>query len=1506
MPIPLAQCIVNIFTNAPQTRLFKSKSCYFITVLCVIICSPVYADTMKYLNVNIPTALFDDPKSAAQNYASGWGDTITTGCGMDYNLARFFFKATGPSIVGELCSYDARASCMKPDGSRYGFFVRGGNSLSCNCNAGERWDTLSNRCVPGPRNAGNQCLVLRGNPLNIATGNKYQAETDYSRADGGLNLTRYYNSQKSAIVPYGSSTALADYWGWNWRSNYDNKIFFNNAAQTSVTVLRPDGKSYDFTGNSPGLWPANDADVTSKLTQLPSNSGWKYVSAENESIEIYNSAGVLTSITARSGLNQNLAYSSTTVNDYVLDGAGNPTSTPLPFGLLIRVTDSFGRTLNFGYDSNSRVVKVTDPNSAVYRYAYDANNNLASITFPPTPTYPSGATRQYIYNELINTSNTDYFYPHVLTGIVDENNNRFATFKYDSQGRAISSQHAGGTEQIALTYNGDGTTTVADALGTNNTYSFQTVLGVVKATGMTQPCSSCGGNAANATTYDLVNGNVLSRTDFNLNKTTYLYQDPLGRADLETSRTEGLTSAGLTTPQTRTITTTWDTNFRLPKQINEPGKQTVFGYDSGGNLTSKTITDTAISKSRTWSYTYNALGQVLTAVGPRTDVNDTTIYIYYDSVSTATGNAYRIGDLKKITNALTQDTLITNYDLNGRPLTITDPNGVVTQLEYWPRGWLKSRKVNGVQTTQYDYDGVGQLTKVTMPDNSALKYTYDTAHRLTDIEEGYVVGGALTLTGNKIHYTLDAMGNRTQEDTKDSSNTIRKTHTRVFDALNRLYRDIGGTSPSTQITQYGYDNNGNQKTITDPNGIVTQNSFDALNRLWTITTDLNNASLTSHGVITNTYNGLDQLTAVQDPRGVTTNYTIDALGNVTLSQSPDAGNTIAVPDAAGNITQKTDARGIVSNYTYDALNRLTGITYPASSADNVTFYYDDSSTTNYRIGRLNYVYNNSGFISFIYDAYGNTVSRSDLTSLLWATSSYQYDSANRINQITYPSGRIVIYTRNTLGQITQVQTKDDASAALQTIVSSASYEPFGPLKSLTFGNAVTTTIAHDADYRISRITTTSTPNWDYVYGYDAADNITTQTDQIGSVNKIYGYDNLHRIITDSNEYGPWGYQYDSGSNRTQWGIASYVSTQTYPTTSNRMSLYNGVAVATDAVGNITSGNSLVRAYNNANQMSQANYTGAAVTSYLYNGLGQRHAKQGTATIHYDYGLDGKYLAQVQLNANSTYNIGTDYIWLDDVPIAQIKTTYGTNNAVSTRRLTYIHADHLNTPRLMTDSSKKVVWKWGSDAYGIASPVTDPDGDSLNDLLDLRFPGQIADAESGLFYNNARYYDPLTGRYTQSDPIGLQGGLNTYAYVRSNPISFTDPSGLLRRGTGLTESGWKRVQAAEQKIRDEIAKGSKDSNCPEGSCIPPFARQMILSALDTTTVNAARALQLDGADLCGVTTLRGKALTLAEDAFKNPLCNCLASSLYHELLHDVGIDEHQDQMLEKKCVGNLCK
>ena len=127
----------------------------------------------------------------------------------------------------------------------------------------------------------------------------------------------------------------------------------------------------------------------------------------------------------------------------------------------------------------------------------------------------------------------------------------------------------------------------------------------------------------------------------------------------------------------------------------------------------------------------------------------------------------------------------------------------------------------------------------------------------------------------------------------------------------------------------------------------------------------------------------------------------------------------------------------------------------------------------------------------------------------------------------------------------------------------------------------------------------------------------------------------------------------------------------------------------------------------------------------------------------------------------------EYFHLDAIPLIQFEST----------KTLYLHPDHLGTPRSATDSTKDVVWTWSGDAFGRDVAITDPDGNTVDENVPLRFPGQYYDAELGLHYNYFRTYDPSIGRYTQSDPIGLAGGLNTYGYVHGNPLRYSDPKGL---------------------------------------------------------------------------------------------------------------------------------
>src|SRR5262249_27411176 len=158
--------------------------------------------------------------------------------------------------------------------------------------------------------------------------------------------------------------------------------------------------------------------------------------------------------------------------------------------------------------------------------------------------------------------------------------------------------------------------------------------------------------------------------------------------------------------------------------------------------------------------------------------------------------------------------------------------GLTTTLTYDTRMRLTSRNVGG-ELTVYGLDFVGQLTLLTLPDGSFIAYGYDGAHRLQDIQDS---------ANDAMHYTLDAMGNRTQEATYDQLSVLAQTRSRVYNNLNRLTQEIGAQN---QTTQYGYDNQGNVKTVTDPLNHSTTNQYDALNRLFSAADP--NSGITQYG-----------------------------------------------------------------------------------------------------------------------------------------------------------------------------------------------------------------------------------------------------------------------------------------------------------------------------------------------------------------------------------------------------------------------------------------------------------------------------------------------------------------------------------------------------------------------------------------------------------------------------------------------------------------------------------
>jgi RHS repeat-associated protein len=251
---------------------------------------------------------------------------------------------------------------------------------------------------------------------------------------------------------------------------------------------------------------------------------------------------------------------------------------------------------------------------------------------------------------------------------------------------------------------------------------------------------------------------------------------------------------------------------------------------------------------------------------------------------------------------------------------------------------------------------------------------------------------------------------------------------------------------------------------------------------------------------------------------------------------------------------------------------------------------------------------------------------------------------------------------------------------------------------------------------------------------------------------------------------------------------------------------------------------------------------------------------------------------------------------------------------SGRSYFYVHTDHLNTPRKIAQpTTGTLAWRWDTDPFGTVAPNQNPGGLGTF-VYNLRAPGQYYQAETGLNQNMARDYDPQVGRYVESDPIGLHAGVNTYAYVANSPTDGFDPLGTFRQAYGFSGPSdplWLSIQQAEEKIRKEL---QKSRQCPGGGCIPPFVADNLNNLVYPFESHLNLSFVYFDPNLssreCAHGDMPGWKITVGPQTFTKP-CDCLASTLYHELLHNIGLDHEPTERgpgindLEHRCMGNLC-
>jgi RHS repeat-associated protein len=590
-----------------------------------------------------------------------------------------------------------------------------------------------------------------------------------------------------------------------------------------------------------------------------------------------------------------------------------------------------------------------------------------------------------------------------------------------------------------------------------------------------------------------------------------------------------------------------------------------------------------------------------------------------------------------------------------------------------------------------------------------------------------------------------------------------------------LAQEVGAVA---QTTTHGYDGNGNRLTTTDPLDRGTANTYDALNRLLTVTDP-------AAGVTRYAYDTSGNLVSVTDPRDLVTTYGYDGLGNAVTQVSPDTGTTTRTFDAAGNVKTSTDARSAKATTTYDAAGRVTRIVHSRTgfTSETHTFQWDGGTTgaPNAK-GRLTQVVDPSGTTKWSYTPQGRVASRQQVSGSVTLATGYAWTNG-RLTGMTTPSGQQLGYSYAD-GKLSAVTLNGSP------LVTAIGHEPFGAVSVWQWGNGHKTFRDHDLDGRIA--------SWEYRNGtsvlrrdltWDAASRVTSVADPASPSNShSYGYDVLDRLTTalsgaatpTTRQYG-----YDAIGNRLNETADGALTNYGYGPDSHRLLNLTGATTRSytyDGVGNPVTIDARTHTYNLANRLAKIAQGSATIATYKVNALGQRVAKTlGSTTTRYVYDEQGRLIGEYASNGT----LIQETVWLDDLPIATLRPTgTGTPTPIA---VYYVHTDHLGSPRAITrPSDDAIVWRWdNADPFGDNAAEENPSGLG-NFKYDLRLPGQYYDAETGMHYSYFRDYDPSSGRYAQSDPIGLDGGINTYAYALNNPVAKRDFFGLDTCGSGFLE------------------------------------------------------------------------------------------------------------------------
>ncbi|RYF01439.1 MAG: RHS repeat protein [Comamonadaceae bacterium] len=880
-------------------------------------------------------------------------------------------------------------------------------------------------------------------------------------------------------------------------------------------------------------------------------------------------------------------------------------------------------------------------------------------------------------------------------------------------------------------------------------------------------------------------------------ETSYTY-DSLGNTLAQTIKDTTVTPA-----VTRTWSWTYHPSGLVATETEPNGAVASFTYDSLGNLTQATD-----ALNRVDTYTHDAAGRVLT----HTAATGLVSSFQYD----LRGRLTRVqrGD---------QATVYT-YRPTGQVATVTTPSGYAITYTYDAAQRLTGWSDNRGASATYTLDGMGNRVAENVKDsqNQTAWQVARTINNLNRVESVTVGGGVGTgaATAAATSYGYDANGDLIRS-TETVDGSTRNT-TLGLDALRRVKSVTNAQSASAALQYNALDA---VTKATDFKSVATTYARDALG-------NATQEATPDSGTLTSTYDSLGLPQSITDALGRATHITRDALGRPTQIVHTQGGatrttvlrydlagadyNAPGAPQASiGHLSEIQDS-DVTTRYQRDLQGRITAKTQILAGGSRMVGYSYVPVGQN-GAGQIQHITYPSGKqLTHVYDATGQ------LTGMHWA-------GQPLVTGLAW----------NPLGQPTGWQWPGFASGpgGTQALTETRDYTTAGQLAGSALLN-----LTWDSAGRIRQI------QQKHMLPGTAA---TPGIPQEATLTSAYTYDTLGRLTASAHNGGPnlvlpngyalsdtigpnaAGYSYDANGNRSQvhYSLATAAGTSTLQRTyqsssgTNRLS---GYSQTSQAPGNSAQNTAVTYAHDGAGALTKRG------DNHLHYGIDGRIAKAGLyadpshpQTVAYTYNLLGQRI--LKSDARITGNVGTpttqQTVYADDgigsTVLGQYRNQRSTTSAapagemdsteviylptasgpmpIATEingRLYAIDSDHLNTPRRLTNSQGQVAWQWLITGFGEVAPTKGNWGyvhsnssrnysEAIN--FDLRYPGQQWDEETGLAYNLHRYYDALTGRYIQADPIGLEGGWNRFGYVNGNPLSDVDPLGLCGLHQGSCKS-----------------------------------------------------------------------------------------------------------------------